>query len=759
MNLPLSWLKDYMNTDGIDEKTYAHEMTMSGSIVEGIDNPASEIKNVVVGKVLQIEKHPDAEKLIVCQMDLGETEPVQIVTGAPNVFEGALIPVAKHKSTLPGGVKITKGKLRGVTSCGMMCSTDELGISDERATGVLILPEGTPVGADIVDVLGLNESVAEFEITSNRPDCMSIIGLARESAATFNRPFNIPEIVVPENNEDVNTYASVEIENPELCSRFVGRVVKNVKIGPSPEWMQRRLKACGIRAINNVVDITNYIMLEYGQPMHSYDLDNVAGHKIIVRSAKEGEQLETLDDQPRTLSSSMIAISDEKGAIGVAGVMGGASSEVSDNTTTILFEAANFNAVAVRRGAKALGMRTEASALFEKGLDPENCVPAINRACQLMAELGAGEVVGGMIDLYPVKKEQTVLPFEPEKMNAFLGMEISEQEMIDILARLEFEVKDGKVYVPTFRADIEGRADIAEEVARIYGYDNIPTTMMQGRVVAGGKNKKQKLEDVIRDSLTASGLYEAMTYSFIDPKENDMVLIPEGDKRRNMVTISNPLGEENSVMRTSMLSSIMKSLKINYTRRNSEVGIFEIGTVYIPEGDVLPKETQIVATGMYGNCDFYDIKGITEQLIYDIGASKLEFVPETNDPSFHPGRCAKVFAEGKEVGVIGQIHPEVAKNFKVGEEVYSMMLDFEVLLSMYTTDRQYRSLPKFPATSRDIALILDKDINVGNIEKIIKGQNSAILESYKLFDVYEGEQVAVSLRFYEHAETDSIDHA
>ncbi len=741
MNLPLSWLKDYMNTDGIDEKTYAHEMTMSGSIVEGIDNPAGEIKNVVVGRVLQIEKHPDAEKLIVCQMDLGEAEPVQIVTGAPNVFEGALIPVAKHKSTLPGGVKITKGKLRGVMSCGMMCSTDELGISDERATGVLILPEGTPVGADIVDVLGLNESVAEFEITSNRPDCMSIIGLARESAATFNRPFNIPEIIVPENDEDVNTYASVEIENPELCSRFVGRVVKNVKIGPSPEWMQRRLKACGIRAINNVVDITNYIMLEYGQPMHSYDLDNVEGHKIIVRNAIEGEQLETLDDQPRTLSSSMIAISDAKGAIGVAGVMGGASSEVSDNTTTILFEAANFNAVAVRRGAKALGMRTEASALFEKGLDPENCVPAINRACQLMAEFGAGEVVGGMIDLYPVKKEQTVLPFEPEKMNAFLGMEISEKEMIDILSRLEFEVKDGKVYVPTFRADIEGRADIAEEVARIYGYDNIPTTMMQGRVVAGGKNKKQKLEDVIRDSLTASGLYEAMTYSFIDPKENDMVLIPEGDKRRNMVTISNPLGEENSVMRTSMLSSIMKSLKINYTRRNTDVGIFEIGTVYIPEGDVLPKETQIVATGMYGNCDFYDIKGITEQLIYDIGASKLEFVPETSDPSFHPGRCAKVFAEGKEVGVIGQIHPEVAKNFKVGEEVYSMMLDFEVLLSMYTTDRQYRSLPKFPATSRDIALILDKDINVGSIEKIIKGQNSAILENYKLFDVYEGEQV------------------
>ncbi len=741
MNLPLSWLKDYMNTDGIDDATYAHMLTMSGSMVEGIENPANEIKNVVIGKILKIEPHPDADKLVVCQVEVGESEPIQIVTGAPNVFEGAVIPVAKHKSTLPGGVKITKGKLRGVTSMGMMCSTDELGISDERATGILILPEDTPVGADVTEVLGLNESVAEFEITSNRPDCMSIIGLARESAATFGREFKIPEVVVPENDESVHDYASVEIENPELCSRFVGRVVKNVKIGPSPEWMQKRLKACGIRAINNVVDITNYIMLEYGQPMHAYDLDHVEGKTIIVRNAKEGEQLETLDDQPRELSASMIAIGDKQRAIGVAGVMGGANSEVSEDTTLVMFEAATFHPVAVRRGAKALGMRTEASALFEKGLDAENCLPAINRACQLMAELGAGEVVGGVIDLYPGKKEQRVLPFEPEKMNHFLGLNVPENEMIEILERLEFTVKDGKVYVPSFRNDVEGIADVAEEVARIYGYDKIPTTMMSGGGMGGGKNKKQKLEDLIRDALTDAGLYESMTYSFIDPKENDMASIPQEDARRKMVVISNPLGEENSVMRTDMLSSVMKVLRTNYNRRNAEAGIFEIGTVYLPEGEVLPKETQVVAMGMYGMGDFYDLKGKVEQLLEEIGISNYDFAVCKENPSFHPGRCASVLVNGAVIGTLGQVHPKVAANFKVGTDVYCALLDFEALLLGYTTDRKFKPLPKFPATSRDIAVLLDASMNVGEIEKMIKKQNSPILESYKLFDVYQGEQV------------------
>ena len=742
MKLPLSWLKDYMNTDDIDNATYTHMLTMSGSMVEGIENPAEEIKNVVVGKILKIEKHPDADKLVVCQVDIGEGESVQIVTGAKNVFEGAFVPVAKHKSSLPGGVKITKGKLRGVLSCGMMCSVNELGISDEPADGILILSDDVTPGADITEVLGLDESVAEFEITSNRPDCMSIIGLARESAATFNRGFKIPEVKATGNNEDVNDYASAEIAAPELCSRFIGRVIKNVKITPSPEWMQKRLKACGIRAINNVVDITNYIMLEYGQPMHAYDLDHVEGHKIIVRRAEEGELLETLDDQPRTLQSSMIAIGDEKRAIGVAGVMGGANSEVCDTTVTVMFESACFNAVAVRRGAKALGMRTDASALFEKGLDPENCLPAIQRACELMEQLGAGEVVGGMIDIYPVKKEQAVLPFEPDKMNRFLGLEVSAAEMKEILARLEFEVKDDKVYVPTFRGDIESMADIAEEVARIYGYDKIPTTMMKGCVTVGGKSKKQHLEDVIRDSLTAVGLYEVTTYSFIDPKENDMILMPQEDDRRNMVRISNPLGEENSVMRTDMLSSVLKVLRTNFSRRNAEAGIFEIGSVYIPkEEQVLPDENQIVAVGMYGGCDFYDIKGKVENMLADLNINDYEFITCKDNPSFHPGRCAHIYACGKFLGIIGQIHPKVAANFKIGVETYCALLDFNVLLSGYTTDRQYKALPKFPATSRDIAVILDKNINVGEVIKIIESNRNGILESYSLFDVYEGEQV------------------
>ena len=742
MKLPLSWLKDYMNTDGIDNATYTHMLTMSGSMVEGIENPAEEIKNVVVGKILKIEKHPDADKLVVCQVDIGEGESVQIVTGAKNVFEGTFVPVAKHKSSLPGGVKITKGKLRGVLSCGMMCSVNELGMSDEPADGILILPDDVTPGADITEVLGLDESVAEFEITSNRPDCMSIIGLARESAATFNRGFKIPEVKATGNNEDVNDYASAEIAAPELCSRFIGRVIKNVKIAPSPEWMQKRLKACGIRAINNVVDITNYIMLEYGQPMHAYDLDHVEGHKIIVRRAEEGELLETLDDQPRMLQNSMIAIGDEKRAIGVAGVMGGANSEVCDTTVTVMFESACFNAVAVRRGAKALGMRTDASALFEKGLDPENCLPAIQRACELMEQLGAGEVVGGMIDIYPVKKEQTVLPFEPDKMNRFLGLEVSAAEMKEILARLEFEVKDDKVYVPTFRGDIESMADIAEEVARIYGYDKIPTTMMKGCVTVGGKSKKQHLEDVIRDSLTAVGLYEVTTYSFIDPKENDMILMPQEDDRRNMVRISNPLGEENSVMRTDMLSSVLKVLRTNFSRRNAEAGIFEIGSVYIPkEEQVLPDENQIVAVGMYGGCDFYDIKGKVENMLADLNINDYEFITCKDNPSFHPGRCAHIYACGKFLGIIGQIHPKVAANFKIGVETYCALLDFNVLLSGYTTDRQYKALPKFPATSRDIAVILDRNINVGEVIKIIESNRNGILESYSLFDVYEGEQV------------------
>lgn len=742
MRLPLSWLKDYMNTDGIENAEYMHKMTMSGSIVEGIENAADEFKNVVTGKILKIEKHPDADKLVVCQVDVGDDAPIQIVTGATNVFEGAVVPVAKHKSTLPGGVKITKGKLRGVESFGMMCSTDELGISEERATGILILSDDTPIGEDITKVLGLDENVAEFEITSNRPDCMSIIGLARETAATFNRPFSVSVPQVKENSESAADMASVEIKNTDLCSRYIGRIVKNVKIAPSPEWMQKRLKNCGIRAINNVVDITNYVMLEYGQPMHAYDLDHVEGKKIIVRNAEKGEKLETLDDQPRTLGESMIVIADVKRAIGVAGVMGGANSEVCDDTTTVLFESACFNAAAVRKGAKALGMRTDASALFEKGLDSENCLPAVNRACELMVQLGAGEVVGGIIDEYPIKKQQLVLGFEPEKMNAFLGMDIPRDEMTEMLARLDFKVENDKVYVPTFRGDIEGMADISEEVARIYGYDRIPTTLMKGEMVAGGKTDKQKLRDTVRNCLAANGLYEIITYSFIDPKENAMVRIPEDDSRSNFVRITNPLGAENSVMRTDMTSSLLKTLRTNYTRRNARAALFELGTIFTPiDGEQLPKETQQIAVGMYGECDFYSIKGIIETLLETAGIYDCTYVACKDNPTYHGGRCAEVFAGDKKLGIIGQIHPSVSAEFKIDTEVYAAIIDFEIFAELADMNRRYTPLPKFPAVTRDIAVTLDKDIEVGEIVKIIKANRKGIIEAYNLFDIYEGVQV------------------
>ncbi|MDD6915776.1 MAG: phenylalanine--tRNA ligase subunit beta [Eubacteriales bacterium] len=742
MRLPLSWLKDYMNTDGIENAEYMHKMTMSGSIVEGIENAADEFKNVVTGKILKIEKHPDADKLVVCQVDVGEDAPIQIVTGATNVFEGAVVPVAKHKSTLPGGVKITKGKLRGVESFGMMCSTDELGISEERATGILILSDDTPIGEDITKVLGLDENVAEFEITSNRPDCMSIIGLARETAATFNRPFNVNVPQVKENSENAADMASVEIRNTDLCSRYIGRIVKNVKIAPSPEWMQKRLKACGIRAINNVVDITNYVMLEYGQPMHAYDLDHVEGKKIIVRNAEKDEKLETLDDQPRILGESMIVIADEKRAIGVAGVMGGANSEVCDDTTTVLFESACFNAAAVRKGAKALGMRTDASALFEKGLDSENCLPAINRACELMVQLGAGEVVGGIIDEYPIKKQQLVLDFEPEKMNAFLGMDIPCDEMVEMLARLDFKVENDKVYVPTYRGDIEGMADISEEVARIYGYDRIPTTLMKGEMVAGGKTDKQKLRDTVRNCLAANGLYEIITYSFIDPKENAMVRIPEDDSRSNFVRITNPLGAENSVMRTDMTSSLLKTLRTNYTRRNAQAALFELGTIFTPiEGEQLPRETQQIAVGMYGEYDFYSIKGVIEALFEKVGIYDCIYVACKDNPTYHGGRCAEIMSGDKKLGIIGQIHPSVSAEFKIDTDVYAAIIDFEVLSELADMQRHYVPLPKFPAVTRDIAVTLDKDVEVGEIVKIIKANRKGIIESYNLFDIYEGIQV------------------
>lgn len=744
MKLPISWLNDYLNTDGIDLKAYEHEMTMSGSKVEGIENLNGGMTNIVTGKILSVEKHPDAEKLVVCMVEIDEAEPVQIVTAATNVFVGAIVPVAKHKSVIHGGTKITKGKLRGVLSMGMFCSTDELGLTPEgTATGIMLLPEDTEIGADVCEVLGLNEDVVEFEITSNRPDCYSIIGLARETAATFDKDFSIPDPTkYPTTSDDANDYASVEIEDYELCPRFLGKVVKNVKIGPSPAWMQRRLNACGIRAINNIVDITNYVMLEYGQPMHAYDLDNIKGKKITVRRGKQGEMLETLDDQPRELNPELIVISDDERAIGVAGVMGGANTEVTEKTVNVLFEAATFKGSTVRRGAKSLGMRTDASALFEKGLDVYNLDGAINRACQLITEMNAGEVMSGTIEACGDLPKALVLPLEADKINHFLGMDISEAEMVKILKKLEFKVEDGKITVPSFRPDIISRADIAEEVVRIYGYDKIPSTLMEGTVVVGGKNPAQLLEDKIKNALVACGLYEIMTYSFVDPGENALLAIPENDSRNNFVKIQNPLGEENSVMRTTLLPSVMEVLQTNYNKRNADAAIFELGRIYIPsEGAELPDERLTVSIGMYGNGDFYNLKGIVENLFKETGIENAKFVQKNDNPTFHPGQYAEIIVDGKKLGVIGQIHPSVVKTFKISSAVYAAELDFNTIMELANSEKHYTQLPKFPATTRDIAVVVDEKINVGEIEAVIDSHKSGIIESYALFDVYKGSQL------------------
>lgn len=736
-----------MNTDGIEIKDYEHRMTMSGSKVEGTENLSGGMKNIVVGKILSVEKHPDAEKLVVCQVEVGESEPVQIVTAAKNVFAGAFVPVAKHKSVIHGGRKIEKGKLRGVLSMGMFCSTDELGLTPEgTATGIMILPENAPIGGDICEFLGLNEDVVEFEITSNRPDCFSIIGLARETAATYDRSFSIPNSADYKTvSENANDYASVSVEDYELCPRYLGKVVKNVKIGPSPEWMQRRLNACGIRAINNIVDITNYVMLEYGQPMHAYDLDNVKGKKIIVRRGKPGELLETLDEQPRELNPELIVISDAERAIGVAGVMGGANSEVTEETTTVLFEAATFKASTVRKGAKSLGMRTDASALFEKGLDVYNLDGAIDRACQLICEMGAGEVLSGVVEAVGEMPKPLVLPLEAEKINSFLGMNIPEKTMEEILRKLEFEVEDGKITVPSFRPDIEARADIAEEIVRIYGYDEIPSTLMKGAITGGGKTEEQRFEDKIKNALVACGLYEIMTYSFVDPADNALLAIPEDDSRYNFIKIKNPLGEENSVMRTTALGSMTEVIKTNYNKRNQEARLFEIGRVYIPteEGE-LPDERLTVSIGMYGSGDFYSLKGVIETLFAEIGVSGVKFVQETGNETFHPGRCAKLVKNGKVLGIMGQLHPRVASAFKIGTEVYEAEIDVMTLLEISNSRKHYVQLPKFPATNRDIAVVVNEKVNVGEIEDIIEKNKSGIVESFKLFDVYRGIQLGIS---------------
>ena len=750
MKLPLKWLKDYTDISA-GPKEYADAMTMSGSKVEGIEILGEEIEKVVVGRITAIEKHPDADRLQVTMVDVG-TESIQIVTGATNISVNDLIPVALDGSSLPGGKKIKRGKLRGVESCGMMCSISELGVTKEEypnaiEDGIFILEGDLVPGTDIKEVLGMDETIIDFEITSNRPDCFSIVGLARESAATFGTTFRKPEITVKELGDSIEGQVSVDIKAPDLCYRYSARIVKDVKIEPSPKWLRDRLKASGVRPINNIVDITNYVMLEYGQPMHAFDLEYLKGHQIIVRNAEDGEKMQTLDGQDRVLDSSMLVIADGEKPVAVAGVMGGANSEIIPETRTILFESATFNGISVRLTAKKLGMRTESSSRFEKGLDQENALDALNRAAQLVEELNAGTVCKGIIDCNPVKTVKKSIPFNPARINALLGTDVSVERMKDIFRMLEIDVDEtaGTVTAPSFRPDLECEADLAEEVARFYGYNNIKATLLEGKAaVFGSKTWKQKIDQIIRQTMLSCGLSETYTYSFTSPKIFDKINLPEDSELRKTVVITNPLGEDFSVMRTTTLPDMLEVLATNYNRRVEEAKLFEVSHVYLPKSlplTELPYEKPVLTIGMYGKVEFYDVSGIVDELMSVLGITQYEYEPVKDNPAFHPGRTAKLIVRGKECGILGEIHPDVAEKFDAAQRNYIAMIDMEPLADAAVLKPEYKPLPKYPAVTRDIAMLVDDDVLVKQIEQLISAKAGKILEEIRLFDVYKGKQV------------------
>lgn len=753
MNLPISWLKEYVDIDCSTQK-FMDDITLSGSKVEAVENKGDAISNVVVGKVLSIEPHPDADKLVITKIDVGNGEPLQIVTGATNLVVGAYVPVAMIGATVyhAGQIeKIKKGKLRGVESSGMLCSVEELGFTrndypEAPENGIYIFPEAQELGADVKKILEIDDDVVEFEITSNRPDCFSIVGLARETAATFRKPLKYPEITVEEKCSDkAEDMISVEIQNPELCPRYIARVVKNVKIEPSPQWLRHRLTAAGVRPINNIVDITNYVMLELGQPMHAFDIDAIDGDKIIVRNAMEDEKITTLDGQERQLDLSMLVIADKNKAVAVAGVMGGENSKINPNARAILFESANFNGPNVRITAKKLGLRTDASAKYEKGLDPNLALDAVNRAVQLVELLGCGEVCKGMVDCYPNKRESWTVNYSAESINSLLGTKLSEQEIIDLLKLAEVEADGKTAHIPTFRPDLEAEADLAEEVARFYGYDNIETTLAAGTPTVGKRSPKQNVEDIIRETMVAMGLSEAMTYSFESPKVFGKLNIEESSPLRDTVTISNPLGEDFSIMRTLTLNGMLNSLSTNYNRRNPEAALFELGNVYLPKAlplTELPIEKPMLTIGMYGKMDFYDIKGVTEELFSVLGMTdSVSYNPVSNIPYMHPGRLAEISAKGKAVGYVGEIHPNVTEKYSIGTKTYVAVIEVEALIEGAEFNRTYKALPKFPAMQRDIAMLVKDSVIVKDIESIIKEKGGKLLESVQLFDVYKGKQI------------------
>ena len=761
MNTSLKWIKDLVPGLDCTAQEYMDAMTLSGSKVEGYTRLDENLEKIVVGQIKKIEKHPDADKLIICQVDIGQGEPIQIVTGAPNVREGDKVPVVldggrvaggHDGSVTEGGIKIKKGKLRGVESNGMMCSIEELGSNRDMypkapVEGIYIFDDTAVVGADAVKELGLDDVVVEYEITSNRVDCFSMLGIAREAAATFGKEFVPPVVEKTGNSEDVNDYIKVTVKDSDLCSRYTARVVKNIKIAPSPEWMQRRLAAQGIRPINNIVDITNYVMEEYGQPMHAYDLDKIEGKEIIVRRAEKNEKFVTLDGQERTLDDSVLMICDGKKAIGMAGIMGGENSMITDDVTTMLFEAACFDGTNIRLSGKKVGMRTDASAKFEKGLDPNLAMEAMDRACQLIEELGAGEVVGGAVDIYPVKKEGTRIPFEPEKYNRLLGTDIAPETMLSYFKKIDlgYDESTNEVLAPSWRQDLACDADLAEEVARFFGYANIPMTLPSGEATTGKLPFKLRIESMAREIAEFCGFSQGMTYSFESPKVFDKLLLPEDSKLRQTVTIANPLGEDFSIMRTSSLNGMLTSLSTNYNRRNKNVRLYELGNIYLPKQvpvTELPDERMQFTLGMYGDGDFYTMKGVIEEFLYKVGMRKKpEYDPNAGRPYLHPGRQANVIYDGTVIGYLGEVHPTVAANYNLKDRVYIAVIDMPEIVSRATFDRKYEGIAKFPAATRDISMLVPKEILAGDIEKVFDEKGGNNLESYQLFDIYEGAQI------------------
>lgn len=748
MDLSIRWLKDYVDIGDISMRDFSEAMSMSGSKVEGWTTEFEDVKNVVVGKILSVEPHPDSDHLVICQLDVGQQEPVQIVTGASNVHVGDMVPAALHKSQLPNGVKITKGKLRGVMSNGMMCSIAELNLTKgdfpyAAEDGIFLLQEDCQVGQDIASAIGCNDTCVEFEITPNRPDCLSVLGLAREAAVTFGKELKMHTPQVKGCGGDIHDYLSVEVRNPQLCPRYTAKVVKNVKIGPSPRWMRERLRASGVRPIDNIVDITNYVMLEYGQPMHAFDIEYVKDHKIIVRNAVSGETIQTLDGVDRTLSEDMLVIADSEKASAVAGVMGGEHSGINENTHTVVFESACFKGSSVRITAKKLGMRTESSGRFEKGLDAQNCLPAVMRACELVELLGAGEVVDGVIDVDNTNYQPTRIHLDADWTNRFLGTDIPKEQMVKILTDLQFQMEGDEIIVPSFRSDVEHKADIAEEIARFYGYNNIPTTIAKGSP-EGGYNEYQKFERVVNQNMLAQGMYEIMTYSFVSPKQYDKIRLPKDDPKRQSVVIRNPLGEDTSIMRTNAIPSMMDILSKNYNNRNGAVSLYEIGNEYIPvEGELLPDEVPNLVLGMYGDDkDFFTLKGVVENLLDTLAIREYDVDAKSDDPTFHPGRCAVLSKDGEEFGIIGEVHPLVCANYGINTRVYVGKLKLRKLFAMMDTQRSYVPMPKFPASTRDLALLCDDALPVMTMEKAIKAAAGKILEKIELFDVYKGSQIA-----------------